>query len=255
MIQKQVFKNLLLVLFLLNSSFILAQNETYWAITEAFPIKYDSTDLLYKKTVEKARKEIQPLIIQNGKIFLWTNCFSEIEKSIKNTDCKPIKLPKDYQNIELVGDSLLYIKLPLQDGKEFFLIYQKLGKKMPQSEILKYENTYLSNKDSLILLLPRGDEYLKIEHYFKNIYKTSKFKYNRIHTSYYIFFIEKDALTVMHLASNINDTFLLSWLDFYENGVVIEKELENRFEKSDIEDFLYAHRRKYSTHYFKINQK
>ena len=59
----------------------------------------------------------------------------------------------------------------------------------------------------------------------------------------------------MHLASNINDTFLLSWLDFYENGVVIEKELENRFEKSDIEDFLYAHRRKYITYYFKLNQK
>lgn len=256
MIQKRFFKSILLALFFLNSNFILAQNETYWAVTNAFPIKNPHLDSTYKSTAEKVQKEIKSLIIQNGKTFLWTNCFSEIEESIKDKDCNPVKLPKDYQNIELVGDSLLYIKLPLQNGKEFFLIYQKLGKEMPQSEILKYENTYLSNKDSLILFID-GNKYLKIEHYFKDIYIAYNTNKQGNYNFYARLFVENGVLTLMSLASNENSfPEIASSLAYYGTQmIIIEESLKDKFEKSDIEDFVYYCRRKYSTWYFKLNQR
>jgi len=259
MIQRQLFKSLLLLLFLLNSNFILAQNETYWAITEAFPIKNDTTtiDVDYKKVLEKVRKEIKPFIFQKKRNkFYWSDCINE-----NNKDCSQIKLPKYYRKTEIIGDSLLYIKIHISKKdkkiKEFFLIYRKVGKEIPVNEILKFKHAYLNHKDSLILFLRGEKTYFNVKHYFGNIYTIKFEQYGESKEYFTLFSIKDDILTVLYLEDKNEKSghLAINWmLEFEEYIVFIEPEVRYIQTKKNIGLFLNAQKRKIFTWYFKLNK-
>lgn len=257
MIQKRVFKSLLVVLFLLNSSFILAQNETYWAITEAFPIRNDTTiiDANYKKVLEKVRQGIKPFIIQKtSKKFYWSDCINE-----KNKDCSQTKLPRYYHKTEIIGDSLLYIKIRVSRKKkeDFFLIYRKVENEVPIKEILKFQYTYLNHKDNLVLLIKGEQTLFNVKHYFGNVYTVKFEQYGESKEYFTLLSIKDDILTVLYLEDkNEKSGYLsLNWLLEFEDYIIfVEPEVRYIQTKENIGLFLNAQKRKIFTWYFTLNK-
>ena len=248
---KYIFKSILLLLFFLQSSILVAQNETYWAITEAFPIKNDSLlDKRYKAILEKTRKKMKPFITQKGKKFYWSDCLSE-----GNEGCPNTRLPRYYRKIEIVGDSLLYIKIRVSKKKkeDFFLIYRKVGKEIPIDKLLTFKYSYLNSKDSLILLLKGQKTYFNVKHYFGNIYTVKFEQYGEVKEYFTLFSINDTILTVLYLEDKNEKSGLLAinWLLDFENYIVfIEPEVRDIQTKENIGTFLNAQKRKVFTWYF-----
>ncbi|WP_375561109.1 hypothetical protein ACE193_00720 [Bernardetia sp. OM2101] len=257
MIQKRAFKSLLLALFFLNSSFILAQNETYWAITEAFPVRNDTTiiDADYRKVLEKVRQKIKPFIIQKkDKKIYWSDCINE-----ENKDCSQTKLPRYYRKTEIIGDSLLYIKIRVSRKKkeDFFLIYRKVEKEIPKEEILKFTYAYLNHKDSLILFLKGKETYFNVKHYFGNIYTVKFEQYGESKEYFTLFSIKDEILTVLYLEDkNEKSGYLaINWLLEFEDYIIfVEPEVRYIQTKENIGLFLNAQKRKIFTWYFTLNK-